>query len=159
MQWRSDDSGKEKISRHTKTTEILTRLIFKEGEVTTPHFMAPEMCAGEPYGKPVDMWSCGVMLHLLLSGMLPFVGSGPKLYQNIQKGSLLTLVQRTTVIKSMIFRKSCYDVIKLDWYFWICEKFSNEDAHARSKRKTDCYRGTLPSNTVWSAIKIQYFCN
>ena len=54
--------------------------------MTTPHFMAPEMCAGEPYGKPVDMWSCGVMLHLLLSGMLPFVGSGPKLYQNIQKG-------------------------------------------------------------------------
>lgn len=54
--------------------------------MTTPHFMAPEMSLGEPYGKPVDMWSCGVMLHLLLSGMLPFVGSGVKLNQNIQKG-------------------------------------------------------------------------
>ena len=56
------------------------------GEVTTPHFMAPEMSRGEPYGKPVDLWSCGVILHLLLSGTLPFVGSGSKLTKSVQRG-------------------------------------------------------------------------
>ena len=57
----------------------------KAGAVTTAHFMAPEMVRDEPYGKPIDLWSCGVILHLLLSGTLPFVGSGSKLTKSIQR--------------------------------------------------------------------------
>lgn len=34
--------------------------------------MAPEVCAGIPYGNKVDMWSCGVIVYLLLAGYAPF---------------------------------------------------------------------------------------
>ena len=61
---------------------------IQAGAVTTAHFMAPEMVRDEPYGKPIDIWSCGVILHLLLSGTLPFVGSGSKLTKSIQRGHL-----------------------------------------------------------------------
>ncbi|CAG5107169.1 Oidioi.mRNA.OKI2018_I69.chr1.g3186.t1.cds [Oikopleura dioica] len=74
-----------KLGRFGLAIECKDGQTLQAGEVTTPHFMAPEMSLGEAYGKQVDMWSCGVMLHLLLSGMLPFVGSGSKLIQNIQK--------------------------------------------------------------------------
>jgi calcium/calmodulin-dependent protein kinase (CaM kinase) II/calcium/calmodulin-dependent protein kinase I len=38
----------------------------------TPAFVAPEICIGSPYGSKVDMWSCGVILYLLLGGYAPF---------------------------------------------------------------------------------------
>eukprot|EP00347_Sterkiella_histriomuscorum_P022912 403336686 len=35
-------------------------------------FTAPEIIAGCPYGKEIDLWSLGVILHLLLVGEYPF---------------------------------------------------------------------------------------
>lgn len=43
----------------------------------TMQFMAPEVAGreGTNYGKPVDMWSFGVIVYNLLSGDLPFTGA------------------------------------------------------------------------------------
>ncbi|XP_059824255.1 peripheral plasma membrane protein CASK isoform X4 [Hypanus sabinus] len=56
------------------------------GRVGTPHFMAPEVVKREPYGKPVDVWGCGVILFILLSGCLPFYGTKERLFDAIVKG-------------------------------------------------------------------------
>lgn len=48
--------------------------------------MAPEVVKGEPYGKPVDIWGCGVMLFILVSGSLPFYGTRERLYESITQG-------------------------------------------------------------------------
>ena len=34
--------------------------------------MAPEVLVQRPYGKNVDLWSLGIIIYVLLSGMLPF---------------------------------------------------------------------------------------
>ncbi|XP_061678675.1 peripheral plasma membrane protein CASK isoform X3 [Syngnathoides biaculeatus] len=56
------------------------------GRVGTPHFMAPEVVKREPYGKPVDVWGCGVILFILLSGCLPFYGTKERLFEAVCRG-------------------------------------------------------------------------
>ncbi|EUB63700.1 Peripheral plasma membrane protein CASK [Echinococcus granulosus] len=59
---------------------------FPDGRIGTPHYMSPEMVRHEPYGKPVDAWSCGVLLSVLLGGSLPFYGTRETLYSQILDG-------------------------------------------------------------------------
>ncbi|CAB0042848.1 unnamed protein product, partial [Trichogramma brassicae] len=56
------------------------------GRIGCPHFMAPEVILRRQYGKPGDVWSAGVLLHVLLTGTLPFVGSGERLRESICRG-------------------------------------------------------------------------
>ncbi|CAN8064192.1 unnamed protein product [Agarophyton chilense] len=42
--------------------------------VGTGYYLAPEIIRNERYGKAVDMWACGVLLYVSLSGQVPFPG-------------------------------------------------------------------------------------
>ncbi|XP_056634548.1 peripheral plasma membrane protein CASK isoform X2 [Diorhabda sublineata] len=63
-------------------------LVASGGRVGSPQFMAPEVVERRQYGKPVDIWAAGVLLHVLLSGTLPFHGSGRRLHDAICRGKL-----------------------------------------------------------------------
>uniref|UniRef100_A0A1A9ZEB4 Protein kinase domain-containing protein n=1 Tax=Glossina pallidipes TaxID=7398 RepID=A0A1A9ZEB4_GLOPL len=62
--------------------------IETHGRVGCPHYMAPEVVTRRLYGKGCDVWGAGVMLHVLLSGRLPFLGSGVRLQQSIARGRI-----------------------------------------------------------------------
>lgn len=50
-------------------------------------FLAPECCAGEPYGPwPADVWAAGVTLYCFVFGRLPFQRDGvAQLFADIQE--------------------------------------------------------------------------
>ncbi|KAG7309582.1 hypothetical protein JYU34_004046 [Plutella xylostella] len=58
------------------------------GRIGTPHYMAPEVVSSQLYGKPVDVWACGILLHVLLVGYLPFTGTRERLFEAICRGRL-----------------------------------------------------------------------
>ena len=52
----------------------------------TPNYVAPEILNNEPYGKPVDMWSIGVITFILIGGYPPFDDDNQrKLFKKIKK--------------------------------------------------------------------------
>lgn len=63
--------------------------LITSGRIGTPNYMSPEIVQRLPYSKPVDMWSCGVVLFVLLSGYLPFVGNNQRLFEIISTGNFL----------------------------------------------------------------------
>ncbi|XP_077137705.1 microtubule-associated serine/threonine-protein kinase 3-like [Ranitomeya variabilis] len=40
----------------------------------TPHYIAPEVILKKGYGRPVDWWAMGIILHQFLVGSVPFYG-------------------------------------------------------------------------------------
>ena len=55
----------------------------------SPSYMAPEIINKvEYYGPPVDIWACGIVLFLLVTGDFPFKGNTEKrVFERIKKGS------------------------------------------------------------------------
>ena len=94
------------------------------GFAGTPGYLSPEVLKKEPYGKPVDIWACGVILYILLVGYPPFWDEDQhRLYLQIKSGT--------------------YDVSQVDWSLNIYRKHINyhgQQSVAFSRRRTAaCY--------------------
>ncbi|XP_055638942.1 peripheral plasma membrane protein CASK isoform X12 [Toxorhynchites rutilus septentrionalis] len=88
-------SGRDSVETHEPHRSFLSprgKLYLKsdgEGRVGCPHYIAPEVVARRIYGKACDVWGAGIMLHVLLSGRLPFHGSGKRLQEAIARGRVM----------------------------------------------------------------------
>ncbi|KAH7414641.1 hypothetical protein KP509_14G002900 [Ceratopteris richardii] len=61
-----------------------------KGHAGTPMYMAPEVLQGRPYDHHADIWSLGVLMHLLLTGLpLPAHGKPHPLVQDYGAWDLL----------------------------------------------------------------------
>ena len=57
--------------------------------IGTPHYIAPEVL-DESYGLKCDIWSCGILAYVLLSGRLPFDGhSVQDIFRNVREAPLM----------------------------------------------------------------------
>jgi calcium/calmodulin-dependent protein kinase I len=53
----------------------------------TPGYVAPEIITGKVYGKPVDIWSLGIIIYILLCGYPPFYHKNQaQLFRLIREG-------------------------------------------------------------------------
>lgn len=56
--------------------------------VGTPFYLAPEVIDGN-YGNSCDIWSLGIVLHVMLSGYMPFSGANTdEILKNVKGGKL-----------------------------------------------------------------------
>lgn len=104
--------------------------------------MAPEVVQRQPYGKPVDMWGCGVMLFILLGGYPPFVGTKDHLFEQIVKGSyhvsidvlssLLLYACTTGMSSKMIWKMTCVSMFLSSLEF--CKIFELKSQIWRKKK-------------------------
>ncbi len=61
---------------------------FYVGRLGDSFYISPEMALNRPHGKASDIWSAGVLLHILLSGTQPFLGTDESLRYTICSGEL-----------------------------------------------------------------------
>ncbi|XP_077143198.1 microtubule-associated serine/threonine-protein kinase 3-like isoform X2 [Ranitomeya variabilis] len=63
---------------------------FRDHEVCgTPYYIAPEVILKKGYGRPVDWWAMGIILHKFLVGSVPFYGNSlTEIENNIVCGHL-----------------------------------------------------------------------
>jgi calcium/calmodulin-dependent protein kinase I len=87
-----------------------------EGLVGTPHYVAPEVVAGEEYGAKADVWSAGVVMYVLLSGgAMPFGGdTAAEVLAAVLRGSVRFPPRLfggvSPVAKDLMRRMMCRDV-------------------------------------------------
>lgn len=52
----------------------------------TPYFIPPEVL-NEKYGNECDIWSLGVVLYMMMTGLHPFEGdTRPEVFEKIHRG-------------------------------------------------------------------------
>lgn len=81
MMFRSTENERELVIGDFGLSKMMDPDTFNSLMTTcgTPGYMAPEVIRKTGHGKPVDMWSIGVLAFFLLCGYTPFDGnSGPE---------------------------------------------------------------------------------
>jgi serine/threonine protein kinase len=112
----------------------------------SPHYISPEVIENKPYdGTCRDVWSCGIILYILLSGKYPF--NDDDMYVLFRKirltefvipdtfGPNLTNIIRKMLIKDPSKRISICDIRKHSWYIKMMNKFS--DSFVKKAMKSD----------------------
>ncbi|KAK4973464.1 Protein kinase [Elasticomyces elasticus] len=95
-------------------SNIMTDGNFLKTSCGSPNYAAPEVISGKLYAGPeVDVWSCGVILYVLLVGRLPFDDEYiPALFKKIAQGQYVQPSYLSSGAKALIKAMLQVDPVK-----------------------------------------------
>lgn len=108
-------------------SNIMTDGNFLKTSCGSPNYAAPEVISGKLYAGPeVDVWSCGVILFVLLCGKLPFDDEYiPVLFKKISQGNYkipsyispgaASLIKKMLVVNP-VSRITIYEIRQDPWF-------------------------------------------
>lgn len=77
-------------------------------------YVAPEILLQRPYDKSVDLWSLGVIIHLMLSGTLPFDSDDDReiarktIYEEVSLAHPIWEAEISAEVKDLVRSKSSF---------------------------------------------------
>lgn len=108
-------------------SNIMTDGNFLKTSCGSPNYAAPEVISGKLYAGPeVDVWSCGVILYVMLCRRLPFDDESiPVLFKNISNGVYIlpkflspgaaNLIKRMLIVNPLN-RISIHEIMQDEWF-------------------------------------------
>nr|KYP71837.1 Calcium-dependent protein kinase 20 [Cajanus cajan] len=108
-----DDANNLKLSDFG-SAEWFGEGVTMSGVVGTPYYVAPEVIMGREYDEKVDVWSSGVIVYTMLSGIPPFYGeSVSEIFEAVLRANLRfpTTIFRTVSApaKDLLRKMICRD--------------------------------------------------
>jgi len=111
----------------------------------TSYFLAPEVI-DRNYSEKCDVWSCGVILYMLISGKPPFDGrNGQEVVKSIQNGkfdldseiwSVMSTELKDLVSKMLVpesKRLSAKEVLHHPWFAMCAKMEGKQETHAKQQ--------------------------
>jgi len=84
--YKKDNDIQIKISDFGFAKRVSSSKPYLTTRCGSPNYVAPEIISRIPYSTPVDMWSIGVVIYILLCGYLPFADTNHVvLYRKIKQ--------------------------------------------------------------------------
>jgi serine/threonine protein kinase len=83
---------------------------FLKTSCGSPNYASPEVISGKLYAGPeIDIWSCGVILYVMLCGQLPFDDDHvPTLFKKINSIILIIQVEYSDCLHTYRFQPRIY---------------------------------------------------
>jgi len=80
------DFGLSTVFDDNSKKGVINQKVAMTTKAGTPYYISPEVLEGK-YDESCDIWSSGVILYILLSGVPPFYGnSDPEILDSVKKG-------------------------------------------------------------------------
>lgn len=160
----------DRVNLHIKLVDFGMAALQPEDKLLTtacgsPHYAAPEVIRGGPYdGAMADIWSCGIILFMMLTGNPPFNYSGEEthlkhLFQSICKAEYrmprdISIEAQDLIRRILVPNPAQRITIEEIWDHPFMHKYHEELGFEGEKATLEYWVGPAPTIAMWEPLTI-----